>query len=80
MSSSEEPVETQKLSDEPEVVSVIKDRASRRRWRLFGWTVIGLMIGLIILNMAGLRNPDVNKVAMITFVAAYLVYVIFRRR
>lgn len=50
------------------------------RWKIYGWAVIILMAILIGINLLDLVDPDVNRVAIPLMVAAYAVYVIFRRR
>ncbi|KAB2880053.1 DUF2207 domain-containing protein [bacterium] len=60
-----------------------KAEAKRKRafyWQIYGWSVIGLMILTIVLNMFGLFGPDFNRYIMIGIVVAYGVYIVFRRR
>lgn len=80
MSEDKENVErTDDLPDEDES----KASARRKRvfyWQIYGWSVIGLMILLILLNLFGLFDPNFNRYGMIAMVLAYAVYIIFRRR
>lgn len=51
-----------------------------RRWRIYGWCVIGLMAATIVLNLLDLIDPEVNRFVLPLIIMAYVVYVIFRKR
>ncbi len=51
-----------------------------RRWRLYGWSVIGLMAAAVALNLFDLIDPEVNRFLLPLIVVAYVIYVIFRKR
>lgn len=52
----------------------------QRNWKIFGWTVIGLMAAVIILNYVVMVEPILNQVAIAVLFLSYVVYVIFRKR
>lgn len=52
----------------------------RRRWKVFGWSVIGIMSALIVANFLFHVDPGINQAAIIVLFVAYLIYVILRRR
>lgn len=69
------------FSDNEEENGLSTERQKRAyRWKIYGWAVIILMAILIGINLLDLVDPEVNRVAIPLMVAAYAVYVIFRRR
>ena len=52
----------------------------RRRWKVFGWTVIGMMSALIIANFLFHVDPGINQAAIVVLFIAYIIYVFLRRR
>jgi hypothetical protein len=59
------------------------DEAKRKRawrWQVYGWSVVGVMILVIVLNFLGLFTPEMNKYVLGLIVVAYGVYIFFRRR
>ncbi len=52
----------------------------QKRWKIFGWSVIGLLGGLILANMFFWVEPAVNQTAFIVLFIAYVIYFILRRR
>lgn len=61
-----------------------KEAEARRkrawRWQIFGWSVIGLMIAAIVLNLLNVLTPEINKYLLGVIVGAYAVYIFLRRR
>jgi hypothetical protein len=55
-------------------------RIRARRWQIYGWSVIGLMGIAVVLNLLDLLTPDINKYLLGLIMAAYGVYIFFRRR
>ncbi|MBX7150173.1 sulfite exporter TauE/SafE family protein [bacterium] len=73
--------EQNNFSDSEEESGPSIERQKRAtRWKIYGWIVIALMVILIGVNLLDLVDPEVNRVAIPLMVAAYAVYVIFRRR
>ncbi len=50
------------------------------RWQIFGWSVIGLMIAAIVLNLLNVLTPEINKYLLGVIIGAYAVYIFLRRR
>jgi len=66
------------MDDPTEPVETGDEKAKPRFWPIFGWSIIGLMALLIVLNFLDLLDPVVNKVGLPVLFALYVVYVIFR--
>jgi uncharacterized membrane protein YfcA len=78
----EDPKEIPSKEEEPDTVDSDFDKRRQRawRWQIFGWAVIGLMIASVILNLMNVLTPEINKYLLGVLVAAYGVYIFFRRR
>ncbi len=64
--------------DEPDVPEI--EPRKKSWWPYVGWSVIGLMVVLTILNLLNWIPPEWNRITLPTLVVLYLVYVVFRRR
>ena len=54
--------------------------SKKRHWQIFGWSVIGALVVLIVLNLLQWASPEVNRYGLPVIVVLYVVYVFFRKR
>lgn len=54
--------------------------SKKRLWQIFGWSVIGALVVLIVLNLLQWASPEVNRYGLPVIVVLYVVYVFFRKR
>ena len=71
-----------KSSEQDDLFVTEADKRYRKLFRiqLFGWGIIALMLAVILLNLFGKLNHEVNKYIMISCVLAYAVYIVVRQK
>lgn len=68
------------IQDEETSGETASDTRRKRMWQIFGWSVIGALVLLIVLNLFQWVSPEINQYALPVIVVLYVVYVFFRKR